>query len=496
MIEKGNLSEFNKANIRNISECKDPEITAILSDNNNLFPQICLLLTETTRFYTENFSDLQKHIKREKRLVVFETPSRVSMTHEYTIEGANDLSQGFHFLFNTRERLSWLKIFLEDRRVSIASRAKVVSLLSKQLGEELEKLASLLNRTKDELAFNLYDLSDGKPCFIEYNQKEYKGQQSLLLSITFFDSIRNKTKLRKKRWWSPLQEKEITYNYSTISGNANAWIYFKSPTSFILSATHNAGEGKYEVSPSNDDEITSLVLTPKGNQMCVDFNISINVPNALKVWYNIMLYLSYAGVLWGIVLIGLKTKVSISNNIIETFSNCSYAIIAALIATRGWLMSEEQVMKKISNQYTTIICILISLIIYLSFACNKLSKTTTITEVMNQECFISNDTNIDNTHNNVNIFIDDTLDLQDSIKPTTSGSLQVPITTSQQSLVQGQSDIPSRSVTKDVHLECHTEGKDGDTSVVDRGKRAEECLSAEGMEIETKQKSSRQCVDH
>ena len=64
MIEKGNLSEFNKANIRNISECKDPEITAILSDNNNLFPQICLLLTKTTRFYTENFSDLQKHIKR------------------------------------------------------------------------------------------------------------------------------------------------------------------------------------------------------------------------------------------------------------------------------------------------------------------------------------------------------------------------------------------------------------------------------------------------
>lgn len=77
--------------------------------------------------------------------------------------------------------------------------------------------------------------------------------------------------------------------------------------------------------------------------------------------------------------------------------------------------------------------------------------------MVNQECFISNDTNIDNTHNNVNIFIDDTLDLQDSIKPTTSGSLQVPIATTQQSLVQGQSDIPSRSVTKDVHLECHTE---------------------------------------
>lgn len=53
------------------------------------------------------------------------------MTHEYTIEGMNNQSQSFHFLFNTRERLSWLKIFLEDKRVSIASRAKVISLLKK-----------------------------------------------------------------------------------------------------------------------------------------------------------------------------------------------------------------------------------------------------------------------------------------------------------------------------------------------------------------------------
>ena len=63
------------------------------------------------------------------------------MTHEYTIEGMGNQSQGFHFLFNTRERLSWLKVFIEDKRVSIASRAKVVSLLTKKLGKELEEFA-------------------------------------------------------------------------------------------------------------------------------------------------------------------------------------------------------------------------------------------------------------------------------------------------------------------------------------------------------------------
>ena len=255
MIETGNLSEFNEIRKRDISSCNDTEIVAILSEKKNSFPNIYFLLTETTKFYTENFSDLQKYIKREKRLVVFETPSRVSVTHEYTIEGAGDISQGFHFLFNTRERLSWLKIFLEDKRVSIASRAKVVSLLTKKLGAELDDFAATLHILPEDAAIRLYEASDGKPCFVEFDHKEYKGQQSLLLSITFFDSIRNKVPQCNKRWWSPLQEKQIKYNYSTISGDANAWVYFKSPANFIISISHNATEAEIEVSPSNDDEM-------------------------------------------------------------------------------------------------------------------------------------------------------------------------------------------------------------------------------------------------
>ena len=160
----GSGGECNQANCRDISACNDADIVAILSEESKRFPNIYLLLTETTKFYTDNFSDLQKCIRREKRLVVFETPSRVSMTYEYTVEDIGNLSQGFHFLFNTRERLSWLKIFLEDKRVSIASRAKVVSLVAKKLSTELEDLAKLLHTTKEDLAIRLYEASDGKPC--------------------------------------------------------------------------------------------------------------------------------------------------------------------------------------------------------------------------------------------------------------------------------------------------------------------------------------------
>ncbi len=428
MIETGNLSEFNNTSRRDISACNDVEIVAILSKNERRFPKIYSLLTETTNFYAKNFSDLLKFIKREKRLVVFETPSRVSMTHEYTIEGMGGISQGFHFLFNTRERLSWLKIFLEDKRVSIASREKVVSLLTKKLDRELEDFATLIHISKEDIALRLYEASDGKPCFIEFNQKEYKGQQSLLLSITFFDSIRNKASQYIKRWWSPLQEKQISYNYSTISGNANAWIYFKSPTNFVLSASHNAKEGLYEASPSNDDEITSLVLTPKGENISVDFKISINVPNALKVWYISMLYLACAGIIWGFILLNYGKCYSIPEKMLETFNNCCFAIIAALIATRGWLMSEEQVMKKISNCYTTIIGILVVLIMALSFVSYKKTANTDVFQNSIQHNNIDNSISVNpvsnyNHYPNNNSIIDDTLNNTVETKADVSDSL-------------------------------------------------------------------------
>lgn len=54
----------------------------------------------------------------------------------------------------------------------------------------------------------------------------------------------------------------------------------------------------------------------------------------------------------------------------NTLSNSVYTVVAALIATRGWLMSEEQVMKKISNYYTVLVWLLLALVIAISITCH------------------------------------------------------------------------------------------------------------------------------
>lgn len=368
MIEKGYLSSFNLARVRDIHECGDAQIVSIVSNARDSYPLVYLLLTETTKFYITNFSALHQKIKREKRLVVFETPSRVQMTHEYTIEETGNLENDFYFLFNATERLSWLKISLEEKRISIASKEIVISKLIEKLGEELDSLAFIIREDKKAVANRLYNISDGKPCFVEFNKTEHIGQQSLLLSLSFFDSIQDKKRDGLKRWWSPLQEKLLTYNYTTLSGNATAWIYFKAPTNFVLKVKNNAEERYVEHSKSNDDEITSIVLKPSGQSLSVDFDISVDVPDALTWWYNGMLY---AAIITAVACIG-SVVFSVDESVTNVLNNVSLAVVAALIATRGWLMSEEQVMKKMSIWYTILISVLLLLVFGISLASNSM----------------------------------------------------------------------------------------------------------------------------
>lgn len=359
MIERGNLSSFNQSRIRDLSECNDEALVSIILTEQTSFPLIYLLLTQTTKFYSQHFAELQDKIKREKRLVVFETPSRVQMTHEYTIEGAGDMKQGFFFLFNATKRLSWLKVYLEGSRISIASKEKIISILKAKLADELEILESFLKEERDIIVRKLYELSDGKPCFVEFNQKEYKGQQSLLLSLTFFDSIQNKELSRCERIMSPLKEKVLTYNYNTLSDKASSWIYFKAPSNFVLSVENHAGPSEIEKSDSNDEEISAFVLTPNGKHLDIRFDISVNVPGALRSWYHTLFYfaITMAVVCLSLSLYSIWKQVPV--NFVEKINNASLAVAAALIATRGWLMSEEQVMKSISRWYTGLVVILV-----------------------------------------------------------------------------------------------------------------------------------------
>ena len=143
----------------------------------------------------------------------FETPNRVLLTNEYELENTEALKNGEYYLFNTRDRLSWLTIFTDDKQVAVVSRKRVMELLQNCLKTELGRLASQIKKSQEDLVEYLYEKSDGKPCFISCNSNVKS------IRVSYFDSVlseKNEKKYKGNIWLEPIQEKCITYNPSLI----------------------------------------------------------------------------------------------------------------------------------------------------------------------------------------------------------------------------------------------------------------------------------------
>lgn len=375
MKEQGTFDDFNKAQKRCMTflekgDKSGKKLTALIdSAFAACFPKICKLLTETTAFYEENFGQLQSHIKREKRKLEFDTPNRVVVTHEYTLRDAQGLKTGQYFLFNTTSRLAWLKIFEEGKHICIASRQEVCQLLKSVIAKEVEELSSKLQISEDELLNLLYETSDGKPCFICFEETKIN---SPLLRVEYYDSLKAKEP-KGCSCYNPVIEKTIEYNYRPVHGDCSCWLYVKAPKDFHIKVRP---EKEIETTNSPDNEIYTGVWNCSGERESLGFEFDIKVPKSLNLWYMGIYYISLLVVLFvGFLLVsnlfGLRELWM--NRVINGIPKGIYALVAALITTRGWLMREEYVLGKLSKAFTILTFALILEAIGLS-ACDTTAK--------------------------------------------------------------------------------------------------------------------------
>ena len=162
MIEIGRFGDFNDSRKR--ESVAFPSANGMNADTDKLYektfsstyPQIYKLLTETTAFYEQHFGEMIAKVAREKRRMEFETPNRVRLTYEYELENTEALKNGEYYLFNTRDRLSWLTIFTDDKQVAVVSRKRVMELLRNCLKTELGRLASQIKKSQEELVKSYY----------------------------------------------------------------------------------------------------------------------------------------------------------------------------------------------------------------------------------------------------------------------------------------------------------------------------------------------------
>ena len=369
MIEIGRFGDFNDSRINPTIKLPLPhEITKedVIEFENHFpekYPKIYQLQHETTKFYETYFGDLINTIAREKRKMVFETPNRVNLTYEYELEGSENLNDSAYYLFNTRDRLSWLTIHVDKKQVAIVSRIRVLKLLEPIISDELKELSKATSREENDILEELYELSDGKPCFI-HCKANVKS-----IELSYYDSVQyDNVKINEGCGIiTPIVEKRINYTYRTLAPVSNCWFYVRSPKDFNICVNDivdkNENKANIERSKSQDLEIQSMVIKGKKQRQNIHFSITVTVPSGLKCWYYSIYIFSILAILFALVLIFVHCfytePILWIEQLIKNAGKGWFAIVAALITTRGRLMHESHAYNRLSKCFTAFVVLLL-----------------------------------------------------------------------------------------------------------------------------------------
>ena len=89
----------------------------------------------------------------------------------------------------------------------------------------------------------------------------------------------------------------------------------------------------------------------------------MKVPKTLKWWYGMVVSIGMAFMLV-FVSIGITLIVN-KKPLTPVFAQVGISIVAAIIASRGWMMNDETVLKRVSNLMTILAILILSCLVVL-----------------------------------------------------------------------------------------------------------------------------------
>ena len=327
---------------------------------------LCLFTDDERGFYRKYCHDLTDRIIREKRILEFENPNRVKVCYEYDVMAqsvdGNGKVDGITFLFLPDKRKSWLKVFLNGRRVTIADGKKIKDTLYEVVKSDVAALKNDVGYTQSEYALWEEIWEDRKPipCFVFSKDVTEQLKNGGIIEIAFYDFLDVDTSI--KRCPARLfDEKYYRYEYPKVA-TGNSWLYVKAPSKFDIHVEYY--KGVVEKNAGEDPEINSFTIKGDVAPEEVQFKLSVRVPGTLKLWYSALVTMGAAFVLGfaGVFVAAIMQDID-SSNFSPVYAQVGISIIAAIIATRGWLMNEETVLGRVSKWMTWIVIAIIILLI-------------------------------------------------------------------------------------------------------------------------------------
>lgn len=380
MIENGSFYELNNISklslddmIKNAHDSQHNAFASYLENKRGGFagayPEIFKFLTNATAFYEKHFSSLQTYIKREKRQLQFETPNRINVSIELSIElpVKEAPATGAQYLFNVKDKLNWLMIYQNGKHITVASRFIVIEKINEILGKEIKILTKDSGMTEKDVLSSLYDISEGDPCFIMYEAPK-DGNKSIIIELKYYDSVHHDDKQEVfKEKYIPLYEQSIKYRFRALKANCSNWLYVRSPKDFAIELSDYGSE--FTLLSSQDEEIKALYRKATNQRCDNEIGINIRVVGSLRKWFLGIYYFATAicvgvAMILAIRLLALSVSFDVPFFTAESmkgFTPVLISMVAAVIATRGWLMHEEHVLLPIGKKYIQLVVALIIL---------------------------------------------------------------------------------------------------------------------------------------
>lgn len=320
-----------------------------------------IFIEDELRFYKSYFSEFTSRVIREKKILEFENPNRMRVVYEFDVDKLSKTSSPL-FVFLPETRKNWMKVTWGNRRLAISSSESVRGVVFKIVEKEIEKLIAVngfVGHPRKLWEEVIWPGSDHIPCFVDgsfVSEKIANGQ----LVIEYYDSIEVFNQISNKCYL--FDERRYYYDYALETGNSH-WIYVKAPEKFQVEMSTD-DERVVEIK-GNDPEIKAFRIIPRGEKNKVRFAIDVKVPQTLRWWYGLIVYLGIAFIpIFLIVSIVLTAK---GRSLTPAFAQVGISLVAAIIASRGWMMNDETVLKRASIIMTWVACIiLVSLLIMYS----------------------------------------------------------------------------------------------------------------------------------
>lgn len=339
-----------------------------LTNMENKIKKACMSLPESSalrlfcsnelEFYRQYFNQFTSHVIREKRILEFENPNRVKMTYEFDVVKLEQTTVPL-FVFLPSTRKNWMKVYWEGKRVPICSADQIIPSVYDKVEDDLKKLQGILQFTETPLEYwgkNVWP-KHSLACFVDgsfANQSIDAGQ----LIVEFYDSFEHFERVGHK--CNLFVERRYSYDYSIDYGSSH-WIYVKAPDKFqVVMASKDT---RAEVIRGNDPEIQAFKIHSGRIQEPIHFTIDVRVPRTLKWWYGMIVILgilfipAFVCISWILIKKGAQLT--------PAFAQVGISIVAAIIASRGWMMNDETVLKRVSLTMTAVAFIILACLIIL-----------------------------------------------------------------------------------------------------------------------------------